>query len=64
MERLIFASRNIMNALKNFKGIRHNMDEFDSQEQINNFDKAMDMKEIIDAEKTKSQANPELRYSQ
>jgi len=29
LERLIFASRNIMNALKNFKGIGHNMDEFD-----------------------------------
>jgi phosphate:Na+ symporter len=27
--RLIFASRNIMNALKNFKGIWQNMDEFD-----------------------------------
>ena len=32
MERLIFASRNIMNALKNFKGIRHNMDEFDGSD--------------------------------
>ena len=34
LERLIFASRNIMNALKNFKGIRHNMDEFDSSDNI------------------------------
>lgn len=34
LERLIFASRNIMNALKNFKGIRHNMDEFDSSENL------------------------------
>ena len=158
LERLIFASRNIMNALKNFKGIRHNMDEFDgsdnlflnaqyklfrkrllelyhsmsrifqsdnkeeqyrsllttfvriedadhlfinniskavceiniqeieiaslllvnrlftqacrmqiysmkdlllSQEQINNFDRALDMKEIMDAEKAKSQTNPQ-----
>jgi phosphate:Na+ symporter len=32
LERLIYASRNIMNALKNFKGIRHNMDEFDSSD--------------------------------
>jgi phosphate:Na+ symporter len=30
-----------------------------SQEQINSFDKAMDMKEIMDAEKAKSQTNPE-----
>ena len=157
LERLIFASRNVMNALKNFKGIRHNMEEFDdsgnvylnaqyklfrkrllelyhdmgrifhldnkeeqyrslltafvhieeadklfinntlkavserniqeieiaslllvnrlftqscrmqvfsmkdlllSQEKINNFDRAMDMKEIMDTEKAKSQANP------
>ena len=29
LERLIYASRNMMNAIKNFKGIRHNMDEFD-----------------------------------
>lgn len=32
LERLIFASRNIMNALKNFKGIRLNMDEFEGSE--------------------------------
>lgn len=32
MERIIYASRNIMNALKNFKGIRLNMDEFDNSE--------------------------------
>ncbi|GAB4343946.1 MAG: Na/Pi cotransporter family protein [Desulfobulbaceae bacterium] len=30
LERAVFASRNIMNSLKNFKGIRHNLDEFDS----------------------------------
>jgi len=30
-----------------------------SQEKINNFDRAMDMKEIMDTEKAKSQANPE-----
>jgi phosphate:Na+ symporter len=34
LERLIYASRNIMNALKNFKGIRHNMDEFDSSDNL------------------------------
>ncbi|MFC1857122.1 Na/Pi cotransporter family protein [Thermodesulfobacteriota bacterium] len=34
LERLIFASRNIMNALKNFKGIRHNMDEFDGSDNL------------------------------
>ena len=34
LERLIFASRNIMNALKNFKGIRHNMDEFDASDNL------------------------------
>lgn len=32
LERVIFASRNIMNSLKNFKGIRHNLDEFDNSE--------------------------------
>jgi phosphate:Na+ symporter len=32
LERAIYASRNIMNSVKNFKGIRHNMDEFDSSE--------------------------------
>ncbi len=31
-----------------------------SQQQINNFDRAMDMKEIMDAEKAKAQANPHL----
>jgi len=34
LERLIYASRNIMNALKNFKGIGHNMDEFDSSDSL------------------------------
>jgi len=34
LERLVFASRNIMNALKNFKGIRHNMDEFDASDNL------------------------------
>ncbi len=29
LERVIFASRNIMNSIKNFKGIRQNLDEFD-----------------------------------
>jgi phosphate:Na+ symporter len=32
LERLIYASRNIMNALKNVKGIRQNMDEFDGSD--------------------------------
>ena len=34
LERIIFASRNIMNALKNFKGIRQNMDEFDGSDNL------------------------------
>jgi phosphate:Na+ symporter len=34
LERLIFASRNIMNALKNFKGIRQDMDEFDGSDNL------------------------------
>lgn len=34
LERVVFASRNIMNSLKNFKGIRHNLEEFDSSENI------------------------------
>jgi phosphate:Na+ symporter len=29
-ERIIFASRNIMNSIKNFKGIRYDLDEFDA----------------------------------
>ena len=29
LERMIYASRNMMNSIKNFKGFRHNMDEFD-----------------------------------
>jgi phosphate:Na+ symporter len=32
LERMIFASRNIMNSNKNFKGIRHDMDEFNGSE--------------------------------
>jgi phosphate:Na+ symporter len=32
LERIIYASRNIMNSLKNFKSIRHNMDEFDGSD--------------------------------
>ena len=32
LERVIYASRNIMNSIKNFKGIRHNFDEFDGSE--------------------------------
>jgi phosphate:Na+ symporter len=32
LERVIFASRNIMNAIKNFKGIRADLDEFDAAE--------------------------------
>lgn len=32
LERVIFASRNIMNSIKNFKGIRKNLDEFDASE--------------------------------
>ena len=32
LERLLFASRNMMNSIKNFKGIRHNMDEFDGSD--------------------------------
>ena len=32
LERVIYASRNIMNSIKNFKGIRLNMEEFDASE--------------------------------
>lgn len=31
-ERIIYASRNIMNSIKNFKDIRHNLDDFDASE--------------------------------
>lgn len=34
LERVVFASRNIMNSIKNFKGIRLDMDEFDSSENV------------------------------
>jgi phosphate:Na+ symporter len=32
LERIIYASRNIMNSVKNFKSIQHNMDEFDGSD--------------------------------
>jgi phosphate:Na+ symporter len=32
LERVVFASRNIMNSIKNVKGIRYDFDEFDSSE--------------------------------
>ena len=32
LERLIYASRNMMNSIKNFKGVRHNLDEFDGSD--------------------------------
>ncbi|MCJ7809633.1 MAG: Na/Pi symporter [Desulfobulbaceae bacterium] len=32
LARLIYASRNMMNSIKNFKGVRHNMDEFDGSD--------------------------------
>jgi phosphate:Na+ symporter len=31
-ERVIYASRNMMNSIKNFKGIRHNLSEFDASD--------------------------------
>ena len=38
LERIIYASRNIMNSIKNFKGIKYDLDEFDGSdnEYINN----------------------------
>lgn len=32
LERMIYASRNIMNSMKNIKGLRHDMEEFDSSD--------------------------------
>jgi phosphate:Na+ symporter len=32
LERMIYASRNIMNSMKNVKGLRHDIEEFDSSE--------------------------------
>ncbi|MEA3547126.1 MAG: Na/Pi symporter [Thermodesulfobacteriota bacterium] len=32
LERMIYASRNIMNSIKNIKGIRHDLDEFDGSD--------------------------------
>ncbi len=32
LDRMIYASRNIMNSMKNIKGVRHDLDEFDSSE--------------------------------
>lgn len=34
LEHMIFASRNIMNSVKNFKGIRHDLDEFEGAENM------------------------------
>jgi phosphate:Na+ symporter len=31
-ERVIYASRNMMNSIKNFKGIRHNLEEFETSD--------------------------------
>ncbi len=33
-ERMIFSSRNIMNSIKNFKGIRYDFDEFEASENV------------------------------
>jgi phosphate:Na+ symporter len=32
LERLIYASRNMMNSIKNLKSVRHNLDEFDNSD--------------------------------
>lgn len=32
LERMIYASRNIMNSIKNIKGLRHDLDEFDASD--------------------------------
>jgi phosphate:Na+ symporter len=34
LERMAFASRNIMNSIKNFKGIRYNLDEFNGADSV------------------------------
>ena len=34
LERLIYASRNLMNAIKNLKSVRHNFDEFDGSDNV------------------------------
>jgi phosphate:Na+ symporter len=34
LERITFASRNIMNSIKNFKGISHDLEEFDGSENV------------------------------
>ena len=34
LERMIYASRNIMNSIKNLKDVRHNFDEFDGSENL------------------------------
>ena len=34
LERVIYASRNIMNSIKNFKGIRYDLDEFDGSDNL------------------------------
>jgi phosphate:Na+ symporter len=34
LERMVFASRNIMNSIKNFKGIRQDMDDFNNSESV------------------------------
>jgi phosphate:Na+ symporter len=66
LERMIFASRNIMNSLKNFKGIRHDMDDFNGSEnvylndQYTSFRQRLlvvynDMNEILDQESKEEQ---------
>ena len=67
LERTIFASRNIMNSLKNLKGIRQDLDEFNASdsvylnEQYNRFRKRL-LKLYTEMKSIQSQENREEQY--
>ena len=68
LERMAFSSRNIMNSLKNLKGIRHDLDEFNGSdsvylnEQYNRFRKRL-LKLYNEMKSIQSQENREEQYN-
>ena len=67
LERMIFASRNIMNSIKNFKGIRNDVDEFEGSDKVylndqyKSFRKRL-LKLYLDMKNIQSQESKEEQY--
>jgi phosphate:Na+ symporter len=67
LERIFFASRNIMNSIKNIKGVRHNLDEFDAADedflniQYKSFRRRL-MQLYHDINRFKELTNPQEKY--